>query len=144
MCLRPYLQKTEWQRQARRGQRRLQCLCLALLRHGELREREVLSTRKRTSARQGRLQARATPTISESRVSTLMFTDIVGSTQMAVEKGNLRFADLLEVHHAAVRSELALHRGKEVNTAGDGFLASFDGPARAIKCAIVKSLVRSE
>jgi class 3 adenylate cyclase len=71
-----------------------------------------------------------------------MFTDIVGSTQIAVEKGNVRFADLLEAHHAAVRSELARHRGEEINTAGDGFLASFDGPARAIKCAtaIVKSL----
>jgi pimeloyl-ACP methyl ester carboxylesterase len=79
---------------------------------------------------------------SESRVSTLMFTDIVGSTEMAVAKGDLRFADLLEVHHAAVRSELARFRGEEVNTAGDGFLASFDGPARAIKCAvaIMKSL----
>jgi pimeloyl-ACP methyl ester carboxylesterase len=80
--------------------------------------------------------------ISEHRVSTLMFTDIVGSTQAAVAKGNLRFADLLEAHHAAVRSELARHRGEEINTAGDGFLASFDGPARAIKCAlaVVKSL----
>ncbi len=79
---------------------------------------------------------------SESRVSTLMFTDIVGSTEMAVAKGDLRFADLLEVHHAAVRSELARFRGEEVNTAGEGFLASFDGPARAIQCAeaIVKSL----
>lgn len=82
------------------------------------------------------------PAISESRVATLMFTDIVGSTRMAVEKGDLRFADLLEVHHAAVRNELTRYRGEEINTAGDGFLASFDGPARAIKCgvAIVKSL----
>jgi len=82
------------------------------------------------------------PEISESRVSTLMFTDIVGSTEMAVARGDLRFADLLEVHHGAVRSELAQYRGEEVNTAGDGFLASFDGPARAIKCAIaiVKAL----
>jgi class 3 adenylate cyclase len=83
-----------------------------------------------------------TPGISESRVSTLMFTDIVGSTEMAVEKGDVRFADLLEAHHAAVRSELARFRGEEVNTSGDGFLASFDGPARAIRCAlaIVKAL----
>jgi pimeloyl-ACP methyl ester carboxylesterase/class 3 adenylate cyclase len=82
------------------------------------------------------------PTVSESRVATLMFTDIVGSTEMAVEKGDLRFADLLEVHHAAVRNELARFRGEEISTAGDGFLASFDGPARAIKCAdaIMKSL----
>jgi pimeloyl-ACP methyl ester carboxylesterase len=88
------------------------------------------------------LTGSSTPTISESRVATLMFTDIVGSTEMAVAKGDLRFADLLEVHHAAVRSELARYRGGEINTAGDGFLASFDGPARAIKCAeaIGKSL----
>lgn len=82
------------------------------------------------------LTGSSTPEMSESRVSTLMFTDIVESTQVAVEKGNVRFADLLEVHHAAVRSELARYRGEEINTAGDGFLASFDGPARAIKCAI--------
>lgn len=88
------------------------------------------------------LTGSSTPELSERRVSTLMFTDIVGSTQTAVEKGDLRFADLLAAHHAALRSELARHRGEEINTAGDGFLASFDGPARAIKCAIaiVKSL----
>lgn len=72
----------------------------------------------------------------ESRVSTLMFTDIVESTHMAVEKGDVRFADLIEAHHRAVRSELARHRGEEIDTAGDGFLASFDGPARAVKCAL--------
>jgi class 3 adenylate cyclase len=82
------------------------------------------------------------PSIVESTVSTLMFTDIVGSTQMAVEKGDLRFADLLEAHHSAVRTELSLHRGQEVRTAGDGFLAAFDGPARAINCGvtIIKAL----
>jgi pimeloyl-ACP methyl ester carboxylesterase len=82
------------------------------------------------------LTGSSTPAMTESRVSTLMFTDIVASTQMAVEKGDARFVDLLEVHHAAVRSELSRYRGEEINTAGDGFLASFDGPARAIKCAI--------
>ena len=87
------------------------------------------------------LTGTSTPAISERRVSTLMFTDIVGSTQMAVERGNLRFADLLEVHHAAVRSELARYRGEEIATAGDGFLAAFDGPARAIQCAL--AIVRS-
>ena len=88
------------------------------------------------------LTGSSAPEISEYRVATLMFTDIVGSTQMAVKKGNLRFGDLLDAHHAVIRSELARHRGDEINTAGDGFLASFDGPARAIKCAIaiVKSL----
>jgi class 3 adenylate cyclase len=65
-----------------------------------------------------------------------MFTDIVGSTETAVAKGDLRFGDLLEVHHAAVRAELERYRGEEVNTAGDGFLAAFDGPARAIRCAV--------
>jgi class 3 adenylate cyclase len=63
---------------------------------------------------------------------------------MAVAKGDLRFVDLLEAHHAAVRNELNRYRGVEINTAGDGFLASFDGPARAIQCAvaITKSLGR--
>jgi class 3 adenylate cyclase len=66
----------------------------------------------------------------------LMFTDIVGSTETAVAKGDLRFGDFLDVHHAAVRVELERYRGEEVNTAGDGFLAAFDGPARAIRCAV--------
>jgi class 3 adenylate cyclase len=70
-----------------------------------------------------------------------MFTDMVGSTQMAVEKGDHRFADILEAHHSAVRAERALYRGREIDTAGDGFLASFDGPARAINCEV--SIVRS-
>jgi pimeloyl-ACP methyl ester carboxylesterase len=78
----------------------------------------------------------AAPEFFESRVATLMFTDIVGSTELAVAKGDLHFADLLEAHDAKVRNELARFRGHEVNTAGDGFLASFDGPARAIKCAM--------
>lgn len=76
------------------------------------------------------------PDLAESRVATLMFTDIVGSTEAAVAKGDLRFGDFMEVHHAAVRAELERYRGEEVNTAGDGFLAAFDGPARAIRCAI--------
>ncbi|HEX9769161.1 MAG TPA: adenylate/guanylate cyclase domain-containing protein [Kiloniellales bacterium] len=87
------------------------------------------------------LTGASTPALSESRVATLMFTDIVGSTRLAVEKGDLRFADLLDVHHAAVRAEFARYRGEEINAAGDGFLASFDGPARAIKCAL--AIVRS-
>jgi len=88
------------------------------------------------------LTGSSTPEILESRVSTLMFTDIVASTEMAVARGDLRFGDILETHHAAVRSELARFRGEEVNTAGDGFVVSFDGPARAVKCAmaIMKAL----
>ena len=58
------------------------------------------------------------------------------SYETAVAKGDLRFGDFLEMHHAAVRAELARYRGEEVNTAGDGFVAAFDGPARAIRCAL--------
>jgi pimeloyl-ACP methyl ester carboxylesterase/class 3 adenylate cyclase len=72
----------------------------------------------------------------DSAVATLMFTDIVGSTRMAIEKGDQGYADILEAHHAAVRRELSLHRGHEIETTGDGFLASFDGPARSIRCAV--------
>ena len=67
---------------------------------------------------------------------TVMFTDIVGSTDRAVEMGDRRWRDLLDSHRMVVRRELARHRGKEVNTTGDGFLATFDGPARAIRCVI--------
>lgn len=68
-------------------------------------------------------------------VSTVMFTDIVGSTEMAQELGDGQWRDLLETHHAAVRHELDVHRGREIKTTGDGFHATFDGPARAIRCA---------
>lgn len=83
-----------------------------------------------------------TESVVETVISTLMFTDIVGSTAMAVEKGDQRYADLLDAHNRTVRRELSLHRGQEIETAGDGFLVAFDGPARAIKCgvAITKSL----
>jgi class 3 adenylate cyclase len=65
----------------------------------------------------------------------VLFTDIVGSTERAAELGDRRWRDLLERHDAIVRRQLAVHRGREVKTMGDGFLASFDGPARAIRCA---------
>ena len=68
-------------------------------------------------------------------LATVLFTDIVGSTEHAVRLGDRRWRDLQERHHALVRRELARHRGKEIDTAGDGFLATFDGPARAIRCA---------
>lgn len=68
-------------------------------------------------------------------LATVLFTDIVGSTDLATRLGDRRWRDLLESHHAAVRSELARYRGREVDTAGDGFLAVFDGPARAIRAA---------
>jgi class 3 adenylate cyclase/pimeloyl-ACP methyl ester carboxylesterase len=77
-------------------------------------------------------------------LATLLFTDIVGSTLLAHELGNARWRDLLESHHAVVRRELVRFRGREHDTAGDGFFASFDGPARAIRCArsIVESVKR--
>jgi pimeloyl-ACP methyl ester carboxylesterase len=68
-------------------------------------------------------------------LATVMFTDIVGATERAAALGDRRWRDLLDSHHALVRRELARFRGHEVDTAGDGFLATFDGPARAIRCA---------
>jgi class 3 adenylate cyclase len=68
-------------------------------------------------------------------LATILFTDVVGSTELATRLGDRRWRDLLESHHAAVRSELARYRGREVDTTGDGFLAVFDGPARAIRAA---------
>ena len=71
----------------------------------------------------------------ERSLATILFTDIVGSTERAAALGDLGWRQLLERHDAAVRHQLALHRGREVKTMGDGFLATFDGPARAIRCA---------
>lgn len=68
-------------------------------------------------------------------LATVLFTDIVGATEKAAELGDRRWRALLSEHHAAVRRELARFRGREVDTAGDGFLATFDGPARAVRCA---------
>jgi pimeloyl-ACP methyl ester carboxylesterase/class 3 adenylate cyclase len=71
----------------------------------------------------------------ERILATVLFTDIVGSTEQAVAAGDRRWRDLLETHNSVVRRELRRFHGREVNTAGDGFLATFDGPARAIRCA---------
>jgi class 3 adenylate cyclase/pimeloyl-ACP methyl ester carboxylesterase len=68
-------------------------------------------------------------------LATVLFTDIIGSTARAVELGDRGWRELLERHHALVRRQLVRFRGQEVDTAGDGFFASFDGPARAIRCA---------
>jgi class 3 adenylate cyclase len=69
-------------------------------------------------------------------LATVLFTDIVGSTKRAVELGDRDWRELLAQHHAIVRRQLARFRGHEVNIAGDGFLATFDGPGRAIRCAV--------
>jgi pimeloyl-ACP methyl ester carboxylesterase len=68
-------------------------------------------------------------------LATVLFTDIVGSTERAAVLGDRRWRELLAAHHATVRHQLEHWRGQEIDTAGDGFLASFDGPARAIRCA---------
>ena len=68
-------------------------------------------------------------------LATVMFTDIVRSTEHASALGDRAWTALLERHHALVREELSRYRGREIDTAGDGFLATFDGPARAVRCA---------
>jgi class 3 adenylate cyclase len=72
---------------------------------------------------------------SERVLLTVLFTDIVDSTRRAAELGDRSWRELLERHNALVRGHLAEYRGREVDRAGDGFLATFDGPARAIRCA---------
>jgi DNA-binding NarL/FixJ family response regulator len=69
-------------------------------------------------------------------LATVMFSDIVSSTERAAEVGDRRWRDLLDRHDELVRRELTSHGGREVKTTGDGFLALFDGPARAIRCAV--------
>jgi class 3 adenylate cyclase len=69
-------------------------------------------------------------------LATVLFTDIADSTQRAVELGDRRWRELLESHNTAVRRELQRFRGREVDTTGDGFLATFDGPARAVRCGV--------
>ena len=68
-------------------------------------------------------------------LASVLFTDIVGATTRVVELGDRAWKDLLSQHHLLVRDQLKRHRGREINTMGDGFLAAFDGPARAVRCA---------
>jgi class 3 adenylate cyclase len=72
---------------------------------------------------------------SDTVLATVLFTDLVQSTQKAAELGDRRWRELLAEHHARTRRELARYRGVELDTAGDGFFARFDAPARAIRCA---------
>jgi pimeloyl-ACP methyl ester carboxylesterase len=77
-------------------------------------------------------------------LATVLFTDIVGATEKAARLGDRTWHDLLDGHHALVRRELTAHRGREIDTAGDGFLVAFDGPARAVRCArAISDKVRS-
>jgi class 3 adenylate cyclase len=68
-------------------------------------------------------------------IATLMFTDIVGSTAKLAQIGDVRWRDLLIEHNSAMRTELDRHRGRELQTTGDGFLAAFDSASRAVRCA---------
>jgi class 3 adenylate cyclase len=81
------------------------------------------------------LSGGSTRRIPDTVLATVLFTDLVGSTERAAELGDREWRSLLERHHDLVRLELARYRGVEIDTAGDGFFASFDGPARAIACA---------
>jgi class 3 adenylate cyclase len=84
-----------------------------------LRDRESLSVRR-----------------SANRVLlTVLFTDVVGSTEAASEAGDARWREVLEEHHVLVRRQIKIHAGREVKTTGDGFLATFDSPSRAVQCA---------
>jgi len=69
-------------------------------------------------------------------LATVLFTDIAGSTERNARLGDEGWRDLLDQHHAVVRRELARFRGQEISTSGDGFFATFDGPARAVRCAV--------
>ena len=73
--------------------------------------------------------------VPDSVLATVLFTDLVGSTKHAAKLGDRRWRDVLERHHAHVRSELGKYRGTELDNAGDGFFCRFEGPARAIACA---------
>src|SRR5260370_10978984 len=83
--------------------------------------------------------------VADDRVlATLLFTDIVDSTRRAAEIGDRDWHALLDAHDAVVRPQLARFRGREVNTSGDAFLAMFDGPQRAIRCAMaIRDAVQS-
>lgn len=83
----------------------------------------------------GFLEGRVEPAVPDSVLATVLFTDIVGSTEHAARVGDHAWGELLSRHHTDVRRELARHRGAEVDSAGDGFFCRFDGPARAIACA---------
>src|SRR6516165_9765053 len=74
--------------------------------------------------------------VDDRVLATVLFTDIVDSTRRAADMGDRDWHALLDAHDAVIRSQLARFRGREVNTSGDGFLAMFDGPQRAIRCAM--------
>jgi class 3 adenylate cyclase len=80
-------------------------------------------------------ERRGGATASERTLLTVLFTDLVGSTERAERLGDAGWRKLLEEHHATIRRQLEIFRGREVKTTGDGFLATFDSPSRAVVCA---------
>jgi class 3 adenylate cyclase len=76
-----------------------------------------------------------TPVPVDRVLATVLFTDVVGSTEKAAALGDHRWRDLLDNHHITIRRSLTRFRGREVKTTGDGILATFDGPARGVRCA---------
>lgn len=84
------------------------------------------------------------PQEADRILAMVMFTDIVGATARAAELGDHRWRELLSSHHAIVREQLARFGGREIDTAGDGFLAAFDAPARGVRCAcaVVREVCR--
>jgi class 3 adenylate cyclase len=76
------------------------------------------------------------PVLTDRRLATVLFTDIVDSTGHAARLGDRRWHELLTAHHSLIRRELARFTGREIDTTGDGFLAIFDGPTRAVSCAL--------
>jgi class 3 adenylate cyclase len=90
------------------------------------------------------IESLATAPTPDRVLATIMFTDIVGSTERAAELGDAAWSELLARHHTLVRGELVRFRGEELDTAGDGFFAAFDGPGRAIECAsAIRDAVRA-
>jgi len=90
------------------------------------------------------LEGLSTPREPDRVLATVLFTDIVGSTQRAADLGDAAWSELLARHHTLVRGELVRFRGEELDTAGDGFFAAFDGPGRAIECAsAIRDAVRA-
>ncbi len=81
------------------------------------------------------IQGETLPVVPDSVLATVLFTDLVGSTERAAAVGDRRWREMLEAHHRVVRRDLNRYRGVEIDTAGDGFFCRFDGPGRAIACA---------
>jgi class 3 adenylate cyclase len=84
------------------------------------------------------------PLSLDTVLATVLFTDIVGSSEMAVRLGDERWRHTLQGHQAAMRRLLSAYGGREIDSAGDGFLAAFDGPGRAIKCALAAVAAEQE